>query len=396
MKNRTRFWKVLAAPILAFYFLFLPANAYAASCSSCYWSGYASACSQCASVFQQLVNLITRTTDAINANINMTRSVLVQESRDSTNSIVAAIEKSTGATKELTQAGLNYDAAIIAQQTSAEAYDNFLSDQAFINDPNVGANSCATIATTEAAASAATSSRLTGKAMTAARLRRDLYTSNSVGAVREATETYNTNFCSEEDVRRGRCSTAAAPHMQAASLNAGSLLVPNGGETYSAEEELAAREYIRMVTNAVPVQSLPIAMEKSEAGKRFILEQRAGAAINSMAMNSLDQIYAARAAEDLTHPSYEGAKLSLISLMKKFVEERFSDKEYQMKVEGMNEKGLLHQIATSMAFKNWMSYHAYLQGERTEGLLATTLALQARMRNDQVLEQYRLLATTTK
>lgn len=393
---KRRVFRTLVAPLLAFCMAMLPINAHAASCTACFWSGYMTACTECAAVFQQLVQLINQTTDMINHNIDRTRQALSSDIRDATDSIVAAIEKADGAQKELKQGELNYDAALASQQAAAKADDMFTSALADIQNPSNAANACATASTAEAATTAAHSARTTGRARSAVALRPHLYSSNSAAIARDVTRVYNENFCSVEDRQRGRCTNVAPLHMQAASLSAGSLLTPAGGETYSPPEERAAEEFIRMVVGPVPQEVLPIAVEKTEAGERFLLEQRSGAAVLSMALHSLQQIFAAHSSEEGPGSANAGASISLVGLMKKFVEDRFGKSDYEASLRELNEVGLLRQMAVSMAFKNWMDYHAYLQGERTEALLATTLALSARDRNDARLEALRAKALATR
>lgn len=382
-----------------------------AECSACYYGGYqvgyAGACSECAAVFEQLTNLITTSTEEIQQNINQstnsinnnidgTRETLSKKIDTATNAIVAVIEKQSAAEQQLTQADLNYKAATISSRVGADAMDMFTQPAADLMNPNDSANACATMATAAAATTAASNAALHARSLAAASTRKALYTTNSSADLRKEVQIYAENFCSDKAFERGACSKKADADMQDADSNAGSLLAPVAGRTYSVTEAKAASQYVSNVIGPIQQESLPIVMEKTPAGQRFLVEQRSMASVQSMAAFSLHQIFSNNSAEDNSPGAAAGDKISLVGLMKKFVDDRFGSPTYRSSTATLNEVGLLRQIAENMAFQNWMDYYSYLQGERTEGLLATTLALSARERTERALVAARYQATSAK
>lgn len=385
--------KAIFRPLLIALSFLVPVQAHA-SCTSCFWSGYAVGCAECAVVVAALEGVIAASTGSIIAAINTSRLVTENKIDTATTAIVAAIEKSSAVNKELKQAELNYDAASKAGEAGAAAQDAFTKPSADLMDGAVAANACATMATATAATTAANNSAITARALTAADSRKALYTSNASGVMQQRLREYQTSFCSEQSRARGLCTTAVAAHMQDADTNAGSLLAPAGGRTYSEDESKAARQFIDNVVGPIPEESLPISLEKTEAGKRYVVEQRAMSSVRSMAVFSLNTIYSNNSAEDSSQGAAAANKVSIVGLMKKFVDERFGDPKYRDSLAKLGEEGLLRQIATSMAFQNWMGYQAYTQGERAESLLATSLALNARERTERSLGQLRAQAAS--
>jgi hypothetical protein len=82
--------------------------------------------------------------------------------------ISATVEKQTGAMKELTQAQLNYDAAMETAKATADAEDKYGNETEIVS-------MCDVAETSKTAAIAANSANINGKAMSAAYTRRDLY-----------------------------------------------------------------------------------------------------------------------------------------------------------------------------------------------------------------------------
>ena len=392
-----------AAMLLAFVALLSPINANA-YCSSCWWAGYNYACSGCAAVFSTLEGMLSSlssqlssSTQQINRNIDMTRSSLQQSIESLQNAVISAIEKQSAAQKEMAQADINYDAATKMQEAGSEADDKFTSASSDIMNPDVAANACATMSSAAATTTAAQNAQLTARALTASTQRKHLYTSNAGAVMQQTLEAHNTNFCSAEDARRGRCgsggNTSVPAAMQNANLNAGSLLAPSGGQTYNADEMRAALQYIDNVIGPIPQEQLPIALEKTPAGQRYVIEDRALNSVRSMAAYTLNQIFAGRNPEDTSSNATAGAKISIVGLMQKFVEDRYGNAQYRASLSTLGQEGLMRDIAENMAFQNWMQYYSYMQGERTEALLATTLALNARERSERVLPAMRQTAT---
>lgn len=375
-----------------------PVNAFA-GCSSCWWSGYMTACIECAAVFstlegmiQGVSNQVMQSNQEINQNINTTRMNILDELNAVKNAIVSAIEKQTAAEQQLQQADLNYKAAQSIKKATADAEDKFTGASSDITSPNVEANACATMDTATATTAAANGAQLTARALAANDLRKQLYTSNSSAVIKKVLDDHNTNFCSAEDAKRGRCgsggNTPVPPEMQNANLNAGSLFAPAGGQTYNEKETVAAKTYIDNVMGPVPMETLPVTVERTDAGKRYLVEDRAMNSVRSMASYSLNQIFSSHTPEDPNGTSAE-SKISIVGLMQKYVQDRYGNAAYRASLSTLGTEGLLREIAQNMAFQNWLDYYTYLQGERTEGLLATTLAMNARERSERLLPTLR-------
>lgn len=373
---------------LLFLSFAVPIKSYAVDCSACYYSGFTAACSECAAVVQKLEVLINSSTSDINQNINVTREALSKKIDTATNAIVAAIEKQTAAEHQLSQGDLNYKAATGMVKVVSEAQDKFTQPAADLMDPKDAANACATMATATAATAAGDNALLTARSLAAMQIRKNLYTSNSGGVLQQEIQIYNTTFCSDQAEKRGTCKKVSGS-MQDADQNAGSLLAPLAGRTYTKDESTAAQQFIANVMGPIPQEVLPIVLEKTPAGQRFMVEQRSLESVKSMASFSLNAILSNNSADDLSDGAPPSMKVSLVGLMKKYVEDRFGSLVYRDSLAKLNEIGLLRQIAENAAFQNWMDYQQYLQGERTEGLLATTLALNARERTERILPAIR-------
>lgn len=308
--------------------------------------------------------------------------------QEATTAVVAALDKRSGVQQQLQQSELNYDAALFLAQRAAEAEDRYRAPSA---EP---VDACATSAVATSANAAANAARLNGKALSRAFTRKVMGTVNSSAAAQAAMDEYNANYCTLDDQRRGRCNNVAPPHLQGANLAAGTLLSPNGSETYTPQELEAAKSYINMVTNPVPAEALPVAVERTPGGQRYFLEQMQAQAYMSGATHSLSQI----AANHTANSTFSGAgaqpgeNISIAGLMRRFVEKKFGSQDYVVQLQGKDNKGLLAEIVISMAARNWMDYHTYLQTERTEANLALQLALLARERGDNQLSAARQAA----
>ena len=316
-----------------------------------------------------------------------TQTVINEGMDSSTSAITATIEKQTAATKELTQAKMNYDAALKTSKAAAEAEDKF-GNQAEL------ANMCDTAATGQQAAIASNSAAINGKALSAALTRRKLHSPAPAIVAKQLIDEHNKDYCSDADQAYGRCSTAnnIPKTQQNANLNAGSLLTPSNGSTYSKEEAVAAQKFIVMTTDALPVQKLPPALEKTPQGGAYVLAQMVAAAQSSVAAHSLSQIWAENAPDvglsDVAGGN-AGDALSMVGVMKKFVYDRFVEPKWKSDLVGMDTNGLLKEIAVLMAGQNWMDYQAYLQAERMEAVVATQLAIAARDHNEKRLNALR-------
>jgi hypothetical protein len=300
--------------------------------------------------------------------------------------ISATVEKQTGAMKELTQAQLNYDAAMETAKATADAEDKYGNETEIVS-------MCDVAETSKTAAIAANSANINGKAMSAAYTRRDLYV-QSVEAAKQSVIKDHEKYCSTLDESRGRCSKPAGitETQENADLNAGSLLAPANGSTYSDTESAAAQDFIRMVVNPIPPELLPKGVEQQPQGKAYMLATMVAAAQNSVAYNSLSQIWSSHSADaGLSAMTGEspGDALSMVGVMKKFVYSRFVEPKWKSDLAGMDTNGLLKEIAVLMAGQNWMDYQSYLQAERVEAVVATQLAIAARDHNEKRLTELR-------
>lgn len=284
----------------------------------------------------------------------------------STASVVGGREKELAAEKELVQAELNYAAASDSQKRFAEAQDKFTapSAQAY--------RVCETVVAAASARTVGDESRSMAKAMNYASSQRQTFVENAAQRGKEVLDNYRANYCSSDDEARGRCTAVADKRMQTAAVSADTLMTPVAGETLNEKEKIAAADYIEMVTNPVPPELLPKGLDnKSPAAERFNIAQMNSQAQMSMATTSLQQIMASKSA---TGTSAEKS-ISVVGLMKQFVEDKFGNSDYAKGVGAMDNPGLLKEINIQMAARNWINYQSYLQNERVEAVLATQLAI---------------------
>lgn len=300
----------------------------------------------------------------------------------SSTAISATLEKQTGAMKEIAQGKMNYDATVETARGAAEAEDLY-------GDQRSLSNMCDAAESSKDAARAATTAGANGKALSAAFTRRDLYASKDM-VREELLNEHNKKYCSDDDAKQGRCTVdpTVPVTQQNADLNAGSLLAPANGTTYSKREAAAAKDFIATTTSSSPPGTLPKTMERGPHGKAYVLASMVAAAQNSVAHHSLSQIWAANAADEgLSAATDDGAgqTLSLVGVMKRFVYTRFVEPEWKSDLVQMDTNGLLKEIAILLAGQNWMDYQAYLQAERMEAVVATQLAISARDHNERRL-----------
>lgn len=317
------------------------------------------------------------------AGIAQSTLMTMNAEQGTTASIVASREKELAAESELVQAELNYDAASEAQKRFAEAQDNFTAPSA------KAYRVCEVMKAGDAAKKVGDDARSIGKALSDASGNRQMYTENASASAKKVLDNYRKNYCSIEDEKRGRC-TAVEKSMQNAAVSADSLMSPTSGETFTAKEKVAAVDFIQMVTNPTPQEMLPKGLEKkSAAAERFNLAQMSAQAQMSMADHSLMQILASKTATGTTPEK----SISVVGMMKKFSEEKFGNPVYVKGLGGMDSPGLLKEINSQMAVRNWISYHGYLQNERVEALLATQLAIAVKESSDGAIASARSMVT---
>ena len=301
-----------------------------------------------------------------------------------TASLVAGREKEIAAEKELVQSELNYQAATEAQKRFALAKDTFTAPSA---QPY---RVCALLKAGQTAKTMSEDSRTFAKAFNVTSGRKSMYTENAGAAAKAVLDNYRENYCSKEDENRGRCTAVSDKRMHNAAVSADSLMNPIAGETFTPKEAAAAADFIQMVTNPTPQEKLPKGLDnKSIAAERFSLAQMTSQAQMSMANYSLAQILASKMPMGTTPDK----AISTVGLMKKFVEERFGNPDYAKGISAMDSPGLLKEINSQMAVRNWINYQSYLQNERVEASLATQLAVAVKDKADQELSAARSLTS---
>ncbi|MGJ7523507.1 hypothetical protein ACSFA0_23705 [Variovorax sp. LT1P1] len=296
-------------------------------------------------------------------------------SQSSSESAVAAADKHLMGAKELTQAKLNYKAALASASRHQEALDKVSSDSA------KGAQTCEIMDAASNASGASAETKVLAASLTTDAAQRGTSTESSEQAAADLLANYRERYCAVEDVQRGFCSTPAAPSMQGAPLHASSLLLPTANETYSTAESAAAEAFITMLTNPVPQVVLPKALDtNSVAAQRFNIALMSSQAELSVAAYSLNEIRASRVPNgsfDSTALGTSGAPISAVGLMKQLVDRKHGDPAYHARLQAMDETALLQEFTVQMAGRNWMDFYRHSQDERIEGLIATRLGVMA-------------------
>lgn len=304
--------------------------------------------------------------------------------------IAGTIEKQSKQQEIFAQGQMTYQGQIKAAEAAAEAEDTYLSPS---SQPT---NACSTIQVSTQIGSNAQDARLNAKAIAAAKTGRSMYTPSASVAHAEILKRHAERYCSAQDAQRGRC-TAAPGHLQNADILAGTLLAPAAAETYSPQEMEAARQFITNATDPFPTEMLPRGYENTEKGRNYILAQMAESAQLSVAQYSMSMMLANRSAPNPNSANPQ-ERVSLMGLARKYVEDRFVRPDWRVALSGKNEHGLLREVAEMMAFKNWLDYHAFMQMERMEAVLAVDLAISAKQHNAPILASQRaaVLASATQ
>lgn len=323
------------------------------------------------SKMEKILQDIEETAALNSAIIESTISQLMAK-QSSVEAMLASASKMIAGRKELTQSKLNYQAAQLANNRLFDAQNRFtdVSSRA----PGL----CEVGAASEQARAINIDASLNEKALTRSGVRQQLYVENATVVAKDIYETYKSRYCSNADVQRGRCTTAVDPMMQGASLEAGTLLTPTSGETYTAQESQAAADFIQMVTNPFPEEMLPKSLEKSQGANRFLLAQMHAQAQMSVAQGALNHVMASR--EALSQG--DGPKMSVVALMKDIAGSRFGVSKHESAVAGTGENAMYQLINLNLADSNWMDYQAYRQNEKIESVLASQLAVAAKLRSD--------------
>lgn len=332
---------------------------------------------------QSIIERINVLQNSVMERIRLAEMNIVKAIRDDQNAMVAVDEKKLGGEKELTQAKLIAKSQRQNARTAAIAKDE-------AGTPETINTMCETAETTSQIAAAQAGTTTNSKAYAAALTQRGLTNTDTGRTQKQLIDEHNKNYCSDEDYALKRCDTKAPKDMQNADIRSDSLLSPVNGSTYSPEEQGAAKQFMIMATNPIPLQTLPAQLEQSAAGKSYVLAHRIAEAQMSVANFSLSSIYNGYAAGE----SPEGkSDLSMMGLLKKNVSDRFGNNEWRTSLQGeVSLQKILVQIALLLADKNFMKYQAYQQALRTETIVATQLAINARQYNDTQLNTLRAAA----
>ena len=202
---------------------------------------------------------------------------------------------------------------------------------------------------------------------------RTLHTTNTAAAVAQIYTDHADKFCSAQDAKLGRCSTAAAQDLQNADVNAGNLL---SRDALTGDYLVGAQAFMRNVANPIPTQQIPVGWEKTEQGKAFIAGQLVEQGRASVAANSFSNMIAMRkvvpglgTAAQLNVPD-----VSTQQLIKAQTDGRFLSANWYNMIAGMSMNNLLREQNKMQAFDLWLSQQRYAQLERIEAVLATDLA----------------------
>lgn len=207
---------------------------------------------------------------------------------------------------------------------------------------------------------------------------RTLYTPNTAGAIAEIYRTHTEKFCSDQDVRLGRCGSAVEADLQNADIRAENLLAR---DVYTEKQEEGALAFVKNVVAPIPTQLLPKGWEKTPAGKEFIAGHMVEQGRNSVAANSFANMMALRKVQPGlgAKAGLDTADVSLKQLIRAQADGRFlSPQWYKMIGTAQSEHQLLREINKQMAFQIWLDYQTFEQNERLEAVLATDMAVTAK------------------
>lgn len=325
-------------------------------------------CSVCADVAKDIV---THTKDVITA-VNDSANDIIDAIHSSTESIVGVSEKRTAAEKELVQGDINYRAAVITQDNVLDAQEQYTSEQSRPYQV------CELAAQQKRAVVAADKAYDGSKKAAAQRSFEGLYPLKPGVAIDKTLDKYDTQYCSDADATKRGC-TAVETLLQSAPVRSDILMAPAANYTYSAKEYEAAGDFIKTILNPVKPQDVPLAVQKTDAGKAHRVAKMNAVAKTSVAAGSFEAIRANKKSDAAGTPNaagYDGG-LSILGLMQKFAADKFGNKEYSKQLQVKNESGLLKEINLQMAFTNWVGFNSYIQNERIETILATKLAQDA-------------------
>lgn len=224
---------------------------------------------------------------------------------------------------------------------------------------------------------------------------RTLYTPNAAAAVSQIFRDH-AQFCSDQDVRLGRCNRAAPKDVQNADIRADNLLARDAFG--SDAQRTGAETFIRNVVNPMPTQMLPKGWEGTEAGRTFVAGQMVEQARNNVAAQSFAHMLASRDVQPGlgTQAGLNKPNVSRRELVRSQADGRFLSPQWYTMLAGFNDTNLLREMNKQMAFSLWMDYQALEQNERIEALLATDLAASVKRDSEQRLAEARQAAARAK
>lgn len=224
-----------------------------------------------------------------------------------------------------------------------------------------------------------------------------LHTPNTAAAVNKIYADHASKYCSAQDAKLGRCSSAASADLQNADVRVDNLLRPDRN-VLTPEQYDAAVKFMRNTVNPIPTQQIPAGWEKTEQGKAFVAAQLVEQARSSVASNSFSQMIAMRQVQPGLGSSagLNTADVSMLQLVKSQVDGRFLSKDWYAMIAGLGDANLLREQNKMQALDLWLALQQYQQGERIEALLATDLAASVKRDSDERLAKARIAAARSK
>ena len=202
---------------------------------------------------------------------------------------VAGFEKQDAAKQQIKQAEINSEAAKDIAEAQQNATDKVAGEQI---------DACQVMQFTEKNKEAKEDSNMEARAATAFNASNGVGTTSASKVIAERLADAFGDYCSPESLQRGRCpgGVASPKNMPDADIQATSILGTQDGQsqTFTPEEHEAAIKYVQWSTDPVPAEQLPVTLERTDAGKKYLLEMRRRQAITSAAQFSMNKAIAAR------------------------------------------------------------------------------------------------------
>lgn len=209
---------------------------------------------------------------------------------------------------------------------------------------------------------------------------RTLFTANTSAAIRKMYDEHASKYCSQQDADLGLCQVAD-PSLQNADVRADTLL---NTPAYAGGQAEAAGAFVRNLTNPVPTQMIPRALEATPQGKMFVAGQYIEQARASLAANSLNMQLAERtpikglgAVAGLNKPD-----VSRQELLESLVRNRFESPAWYKMVAGFSTENMLREANKMQALALWMDLQRYKTDERISAITAVNLAINAKQNAD--------------